>query len=181
MSDNEFNKSDMQVLGILKYLFREYCDQKNLSTEEMPTVTPPEFISWVMDNFYPLPEAVVAEFKESDIDDEAIDLINQVFRDQFRAHTVMTRIWPAIVLSGRTPVKHQPIEMELELRVRYPDGRVAELAAGMPLDGTPMTDGLAGALVRAGMMDLLKLFCHEGLDNLYEVSRPENKVFPDPT
>ncbi len=174
---------DLQVVSVIKYLFREYCANEDLSTEQMPDVAPGAFVKWVTGKGMVTDYHFTTELAERGISEEAQELVQEIFKDEFRAYTVMVRLWPAIVLSGRPPVKHQPFEIEMNITVRYHDGRYAKIGTIMPNPEGDLTDGLAGCNVRAGVMEVLKTFYREGLDKLYSESRPTpvNKPNIDPT
>ena len=162
--------TEENLITILKHLMRLYADAHDLDTQQMCSVKIQEFVEWCTANEHPICPEDMTEITASlqGVGEDVLEFIWACFQNPYAACQILQPLWPALVLSGQPPCKHQPVCFLLAFTAMFDDHTVLQMQAQTPWDPKrPITDGFLCSLLLAQMGNMINMTGHIGLDELW--------------
>ena len=156
-------------LDVCKYIMREYADEKDLTTDQIPKVHLRDFVNFCNERGLPSRDGEILCNGIKNLTPEMLEVISETLQgDTWDAAAVLGRIWIGVILANQPPIRNQPLGTHLSLTLTFQDETVLQLAAQTnwnPL--RPATNGFLIILFQAQMFSLFDLVARVGLDELH--------------
>jgi len=164
---------------LVLHLFRRYLVDNDLDTSDAEQATIHEFYDWTQeqDELFPDQSLLSEAYDLAEDDEDAFEFVEQIFDSPFTACGHLTSWWPALVYSGRPPLKHPPVSIFLNVGVVFEDGQIATIPMPLGPQETPYTAGLILTFWRRQLEVVEELVRSQGIDFLHDSSCTDD----DPT